>query len=59
MFHHELHRIRSTELIRQAEAYRLRREVLRRRPAARTTGQDPEPEDRTDGPGRSRLVRAA
>ncbi|MFD1662631.1 hypothetical protein ACFSL4_31775 [Streptomyces caeni] len=56
MLQYELHRIRSAELIRQADAYRLRREALRRRRAARTTGEDPEQEGR---PGRPRLARAA
>lgn len=71
MFEYELHRIRSTELRRQAEDARLAREAVRsrraaRREAARAAGHATATADalaaqeaHTDRRGRRRLPRAA
>ncbi|MBB4793973.1 hypothetical protein BJY54_004585 [Streptomyces nodosus] len=52
LFAYELHQIRSTQLIREAERFRLRREVLRERRAARRVHGEPGAEG--DAPRRSR-----
>ncbi|GAA3816458.1 hypothetical protein [Streptomyces chiangmaiensis] len=59
MFEHELHHIRSAELIRQAELYRLSREALRGRRDARRTGQEPEREGGDHSHDRHRPRRVA
>lgn len=45
MFEYELHQIRSAELIREAENYRLGREALRARRAARDSRKAAEEHD--------------
>jgi hypothetical protein len=63
MFAYELHKIRSAELIREAEAYRLRRAAVRARRAAGTADTEHEPEggvpEDDRGPRRSWFGRAA
>jgi len=46
---YELHRIRSAELIREADNYRLGRAAQRRRHAAREADGQPEAEGRSPG----------
>ncbi|MFJ3824722.1 hypothetical protein [Streptomyces nodosus] len=52
LFAYELQQIRAAQLIREAERFRLRREVLRERRAARRAHGEPGPEG--DTPSRSR-----
>jgi hypothetical protein len=59
MFAYELHKIRSAELIRQAEHHRLAREAQRRR--RERAGAHERPAAASQGPhrGHSRFTRAA
>ncbi|MFC3575419.1 hypothetical protein ACFOZ0_19510 [Streptomyces yaanensis] len=60
MIEYELQQIRSAELIRAAEEYRIGREALRLRRAAHRTAKEPEPEGRAHGHRRRpRVARAA
>ncbi|OIJ95238.1 hypothetical protein [Streptomyces colonosanans] len=58
MIEYELQRIHSAELIREADDYRLARESLRQRRAARETDGEIEAEDRSHS-GRRRRLRVA
>ncbi|MET8634691.1 hypothetical protein ACWEQ2_20990 [Streptomyces sp. NPDC004096] len=57
MFEYELHRIRTAELIREAERYRLGREALRGRRVARRAARESEGEGRDHGHDRHRSRR--
>ena len=58
MFAYELHKIRSAELIREAEHHRLAREAQRRRSEPAGTPERPAP-SHSRHRGRSRFARAA
>jgi hypothetical protein len=61
MFEYEMHQLRSTELIRQAEQERIARDVVRARRAGRSeaTRRSAEPDSHTDRPRRHRFARVA
>ena len=58
MFAYELHKIRSAELIREAENHRLAREAQRRRAEPAATPERPAP-SHSHPRGRFRFTRAA
>ncbi|MEU8981764.1 hypothetical protein [Streptomyces sp. NPDC048309] len=64
MFEHELHQIRSAQLIREAQDFRLAQEALRDRRAARRAERESrqnetEGQDHSHRPRRHRFARAA